>query len=106
MAEKRLVVFISGRITGDSHYKEKFAEAEAKLWKAQFIPLHSAELPIGLTEGDYMKISLAMLDAADAIFHLPDWEDSRGAMIETSMAIKSGKKFVREEPDGTFTVSG
>ena len=80
--------------------------ASAKLRKAQFIPLHSAGLPIGLTEGEYMKISLAMLDAADAIFPLPDWEDSQGAMIEVSMAVKSGKKFVREEPDGSFTVSG
>lgn len=85
-------VFISGRITGDRHYKSKFDTAADEL-KAQGVAvLNPATLPIGLTYADYARICHAMIEAADVILMLPGYTESRGAKLEMMYAQYIGKK--------------
>lgn len=85
-------VFISGRITGDRHYKSKFDAVADKL-KAQGVAvLNPATLPLGLTYADYARICHAMIEAADVILMLPGYADSRGAMLEMNYAKYIGKE--------------
>lgn len=75
-------VYIAGKISGDPNYAEKFqiVENEAKL--LGYIPLSPANLPEGMSKADYMRICFSMIDCADAVVFLPDWESSPGATLE------------------------
>lgn len=75
-------IYIAGKITGDPYYKAKFARAAADIADAGHTPINPAMQPEGMTNADYMRISFAQLDSADAVAFLPDWEDSQGARIE------------------------
>lgn len=85
-------IFISGLITGDPNYKEKFNKADSNLSSIGCIVLNPSVLPFGMRVQDYMQIGLAMIDCADAIFMLPDWKESRGAIIEHEYASYCRKK--------------
>jgi len=85
-------VYIAGKITGDKEYKAKFQEAATSLAAVGHVVLNPATLPLGLEETDYMRICLAMLDAADMAVFLPDWEESEGAMLEWSYCNRTRKK--------------
>ena len=77
-------IYIAGKIAGDRRYRAKFREA-AKV-------LNPATLPDGLTDGDYMRIALAMLEASDLAVFLPDYQESRGAMVEWTWCQRTGKE--------------
>lgn len=77
-------IYIAGKITGDPYYKAKFARAAADIADAGHTPISPAMQPEGMSNADYMRVSFAQLDSADAVAFLPDWEDSKGARIETS----------------------
>lgn len=85
-------VYISGPITGVEDYKEKFEAAAEYLRQNGHIPINPAVEAEGLNPADYMRISLARLEAADAIFPLYRWQFSPGAMIEMQYAKYAGKK--------------
>ena len=53
--------------------------------------LNPATLPDGLEQADYMRICLAMLDTAELAVFLPDYQESKGAMVEWATASGSGK---------------
>lgn len=76
------VVYISGPITGVERYWEAFEKAEDELEAAGFIALTPTRLPKGLTNEQYMRIDLAMIGAADAVYRLPGWDISKGAYLE------------------------
>lgn len=84
-------VYISGKITGDRRYKAKFREVEKKLVAAGHVVLNPATLPDGLEQADYMRICLAMLDTADLAVFLPDYQESKGAMVEWGYCQRIGK---------------
>ena len=85
-------IYIAGKVTGDKRYRAKFREA-AKLLEAQgHVVLSPAILPAGLTDGDYMRITLAMLEAADLAVFLPDYQESKGAMVEWAWCQRTGKE--------------
>lgn len=94
--KKQKKVFISGKITGDPNYREKFANAEKELKEKGHIVMNPAIFPEGFTWEEYMKITLAMLDACDTIYLLPDWPESRGAQAEFKHAIEQGKGIVKQ----------
>lgn len=73
-------IYIAGKIAGDRRYRAKFREAAKALEAAGHVVLNPATLPDGLTDGDYMRICMAMVDAADLAVFLPDYQESRGAM--------------------------
>lgn len=89
----RKVVYISGPITGVPRYWEAFELAMDSLTAAGFIPLNPAMLPNGMTEEQYMRIDIAMIDAADAVLFLDGWEKSRGAWIECSYCMYTRKPY-------------
>lgn len=57
-------VYIAGKITGDRRYRAKFREAAKALEEAGHVVLNPATLPDGLTDGDYMRICMAMVEWA------------------------------------------
>lgn len=81
MGQKK-VVYIAGPITGVDKYWEAFERAEDDLSALGYIPLSPARLPGGLTNAQYMRIDLAMIDSADAVLFLPGFSDSTGAQLE------------------------
>lgn len=84
-------IYISGKITGDKHYKAKFREAEKKLTAAGHIVLNPAQHPTGLSPADYMRLCFAQMETADAVLFLPDYQQSRGAMLEWAWCQYVGK---------------
>ena len=84
-------IYIAGKIAGDRRYRAKFREAAKTLEAAGHVVLNPATLPDGLTDGDYMRIALAMLEASDLAVFLPDYQESRGAMLEWAYCQRIGK---------------
>lgn len=89
-------VFLSGRITGYDNYKMHFAEEQHRLTSLGYIVLNPAFLPIGMDYASYMRICLAMLDVADAIYLLKGWEKSPGSRLEYDYAAYTKKLIMYE----------
>lgn len=77
-----LKVYISGKITGDPDYRGKFSTAESRLKEAGHIVLNPANSPAGMRPADYMRLCLAMMETADIVLFLKDWNNSEGAKLE------------------------
>lgn len=90
------IIFISGKVTGDSYYRGKFRLAETNLKAKGYVVLNPAYLPQGLNTAKSMAICLNMLSYADCVYMLSDWQDSRGATIEHDFASYSGKEIIYE----------
>lgn len=84
-------IYIAGKITGDPYYKAKFARAATDIADAGHTPINPAMQPEGMSNADYMRVSFAQLDSADAVAFLPDWEFSKGARIEHLLVEYTGK---------------
>ena len=84
-------IYISGAISSDSNFREKFQEAARKLYVAGHTPISPTDLPPGLTEGEYLQLDHLLIGFADAVFMLDDWTKSKGAMIEYELAIHMNK---------------
>lgn len=87
-----MILYLSGPITGVSDYKTRFADAENQLLKKGFTVINPARTTEGLTNADYMRISMAQLEAADGIVLFGSWGLSRGAIIEALYAAYIGKQ--------------
>jgi hypothetical protein len=87
-------IYIAGKITGDPDYKKKFNKAEKELSALG----HSVMNPACLNDynefsyKDYMFITQAMQMKCEAVFFLPDWTTSNGAMEEYERATKLNQK--------------
>ncbi len=88
------MVYISGKITGDENYKEKFNKAQERI--NELFPYHSfinpaeVNLPKCCGWADYMEICLKLLSRCNSIVMLPDFRESKGAMIELQYAKAMG----------------
>jgi len=94
MANRKIHLYISGKITGDAEYKIKFREAEIMLSGAERgIPNTKDYLvsnPANITETDWkaaMKQAVSMMLCCDGVALLPDWKKSKGAKIERKLAL-------------------
>ena len=96
-----IAVYIIGPMTGwPDRNCQAFMEAEELIRRAarrgdiesDVVVLNPARLPAGLPEEKYMPICMAMLEAADAFYCLPDWDASDGACAEYYFARKQGKR--------------
>jgi len=90
--------YLSGRISGDSSYKKKFAYYQKKLEKHGYDVFNPALQPEGLTYDQYMERDLEILDGADVVFFMPDWILSNGCNIEWETAYRHDKEKVYLKP--------
>lgn len=72
----------------------EFRQAQRELNAEGFIVVNPAELPEGMQPSDYMRICFAMMDCADIVAFLPDYSQSRGAMLEFDWCQYTGKQTV------------
>lgn len=87
------IIYLAGKITGDSNYRVKFNAAELDLITQGYTVLNPAVLPEdGLDYAAYLRIGQAMLNEADTICLLPDWRDSPGAKREFQAAVERGMR--------------
>lgn len=86
-------IYIAGKIAGDSEYLSKFFAAEQQLRQAtsDAVVLNPARNPEGLSQAEYMRLSFAMIDAADCVVALPDACISPGARLELCYCEYTGK---------------
>ena len=85
-------IYIAGKITGDPNYHTKFCKAKLFLMEQGYTVLNPAALPEGLDTCDYARICIAMMESADVVAFLPDWQDSRGARLENGWCQYVGKQ--------------
>ena len=94
-------VYIAGKITGVEREitLKKFENARAKLTREGHSVLVPTVLPVleELTHEDYMHVCFAMIDVCDAVYFLPDWYASKGAIKELAYAKKHNKKIIFKE---------
>lgn len=88
--------YISGPITHNPGYRQEFEYAKQQLEAEGYIVLNPATLPGGMTNLDYMRITLPMLLSADVVFFLPGWTASEGANIERMLSMYCGIEIQRE----------
>ncbi|MBS9435541.1 hypothetical protein Ppb6_04074 [Photorhabdus australis subsp. thailandensis] len=94
------VVFISGPMTGKPNFNRDAFNLVAKQLKSQgLIVLNPAVHPDGLTHEQYMRMSLVMLEQADAIYLLDGWENSTGAVMEFDRAKMHNLMFMYDSWD-------
>lgn len=83
-------IYISGKITGDKFYKERFKEAEEKLKKIfDFDDSVDIYNPAEIDHGTYemnLLIDIQKVFESDAVFMMKNWMDSPGALAENSVA--------------------
>lgn len=75
-------IYLSGPITGVQDYKIQFGPVALHAESDGHTVISPSVEAEGLTPRDYMRISVARLEAADEIWLLPGWENSKGAQIE------------------------
>ena len=83
-------VYIAGKITGDRRYRAKFREAAKALEEAGHVVLNPATLPDGLDDVDYMRICMAMVDAAATSASSPPWWPGRSRERNWDTGRRSG----------------
>ena len=103
-------IYLSGKITGDPNYLEKFAVVTKVLRTAypaarifnpawEFLGISKKLEASGISEEAGHEIlvdmCLKILDYYEAIALMPDWNDSPGAITECKAAMKSGIKIIK-----------
>lgn len=94
-------IYIAGKITGTDDFMERFADCEKRLTGQGFSVVNPAAVnnafPKDATHGEYMRISLVLLDMCDGIYMMQGWEDSPGASMEYGYALAAGKIIIQED---------
>ena len=95
-------VYLSGAISADKGYYQKFLNAEVAMKKKGYEVINPARvakaLPKKMSYEDFMKIDFALIETCDAICLLRDWELSPGSRREKEHAESLGKNIIWERP--------
>jgi hypothetical protein len=75
-------IYLSGPITGVPDYQDRFGQIACRAEIFGHTVIDPSVETAGLTPKDYMRISIARLEAADEVWLLPGWQNSKGATIE------------------------
>lgn len=99
----KYTIYIAGPMSGLPDFNlPAFHAAEAQLRRilpdarilnpANNPPPQKREAPVGIAEAwrHYMRIALRQVTRADAVLYLTGWEQSEGAKLERTVAIKLG----------------
>lgn len=89
--DKIRTVYLSGPITNDPNYFEKFREAEEDFLNKGFDVFNPTNIPKSLDYEDQMDICLKVLEKCDAVFMMAEWRESNGARREYQLAKELGK---------------
>lgn len=84
--KKKIKCYIAGPIRGVPDYKSKFEAAKKWIEAKGWVVLDPSTLPEGMTQADYMRICIAMIQSADTMCLLKGWKNSEGARIEEAYA--------------------
>lgn len=90
MGEKKKVVYILGpfdRPTGLDDY----AAVDDMLTQLGYETISPVLIPEGMEKAKANRIAVAMIDAADAVVVLPNWQESSDAIAEHHLAYCFGK---------------
>lgn len=87
-------IYIAGKITGCPDFEERFAESKKRFEDLGYIVLNPAELPGGMTPGDYMRVCVAMIDVVDMAYFMPNYTNSAGALLELNYCNYIGKPVI------------
>lgn len=97
---KKIKWYISGKVSGDPNYRQKFKKAEEKLKAEGYEVCNPVE---GEEEGHewtyYLKKDIKKLMDCTGIYFLSDWVYSKGAQLEfrVAMALDYPHRFETEE---------
>lgn len=104
-----MLVYISGKITGNENYKDDFRKAELWLKLNDYTPINPAKLDEALpklTYQQFMAIDYKLIELCDAIFMLDGWQKSKSACAELSYAKSLGKKPIYQDYFKEFKKNG
>ena len=90
-------IYLSGKISGDPHFKEKFAQKAKELTEKGFQVYNPTVHPDMFSWEEFMELDLLALSKCDSIYLLDDWKDSRGAKIEYDEAVRLGKEVLYDK---------
>lgn len=90
----RKVIYVGGPITGVPNYWEAFEQADDTLTGMGYTVLTPSYLPQGMTDAQYMRICLAMIDCADMVVFLHGHTDSKGCTVERKYCEYTGRPWV------------
>ena len=95
-----MLIYISGRITDNPNYVDDFFNAEKWLIEQGNETINPSNLEItfpSLKYEQYMALDYKLLEMADGIFMLHNWQKSKGACAELSFAKSLGKKVIYQD---------
>ena len=99
-------IYISGKMNGDSNFKEKFDYAEKfcwlnrislKIYEEYTEVINPAKLVRLPTWKESLRRDLKILNDCNAIFMIKGWEDSKGATLEHWYAKRRGLLIIYEK---------
>lgn len=93
-------VYIAGKVTGEplDECRAKFKEAELKLKSAGFQVVNPMNIvPEGTDWKLAMKTCIKSLLTCDAVYLLPCWTTSEGALLELTIAVRVGINIIQNK---------
>lgn len=84
-------IFISGPMTGYPEFNYPLFNLVAKALRHKGYKVENpAENAACETWADYMRLSICQVLVCDVVYTLPNWQDSKGAVIEVGLAQELG----------------
>lgn len=98
MADEEKTIYIAGQITDNVHFMQDFETAEKKLKARGYTKIINPTClsNLKLDYEQFMIITLSMVEAADVIYLLRNWKNSKGAAREYQYALVQDKDIMFE----------
>ena len=91
------IIYISGAVSSDKNFREKFDQAEKFLQSKGFIVVNPVKDEVDGKEWTYyMKKDIIKLIGCNCVYALSDCSKSKGARIELRLASDLGMEIIAE----------